>query len=152
MTSEESRLASLVMSEPDPDKAADALGRLSKLSPEKASEIALQILNDLHRDRFFQAHAFHVLYAADFDKALRYIQDHGADVDSYVFVQMVESVTIDSVVMADNREENAEYFKTVSQIREYISLRKDDFTERTGSERDAYNYAVGWFTGSFSYL
>ena len=133
----------------DYESAAEAFSALASIDPPRASRVALEILSLKLGDPIFQASAFDKLYLIDQPMALRYIEEHVDNSDLTIFKEMIESVTVDSVVMSEEPEKHPDYFNAVRQIENRIENGETDLSDRSDSEIARFRKSVEWFRSSF---
>jgi PHD/YefM family antitoxin component YafN of YafNO toxin-antitoxin module len=104
MNVNEEKLAAVVQDLEDFDEATIALTELKHVNPERAGEIASNILENGKGDSHFQASAFEILYSVNQPGALFYIENNSELVDLVVFRSMLESVTEDSSLVQINHD------------------------------------------------
>ena len=120
-------------------EAEDALLSLKKTEPEKAFELALDILNHKHGDEFFQACAFEVLYSTNRKRTLSMLDDLLTSMSVEVFRAVIESVTEDSELV----EEEPQILSAVQLVKTKISTLASD-------ELKTLESSIAWFTESFN--
>ena len=103
----------------DFEEASEALLTLKNKSRVFAGKVALDILRQRIGDIYYRAHAFDVLYAADPDVAIEYIESCANIESIYVLGTMMASVTEDAGV-SEGRDR---ILKAVALLRQAVSVR-----------------------------
>jgi len=87
----------------DFEQASDALMELERRDKQRAAAVSSRILQDTIGDVFYRAFAFEMLYSVALRDAVAYIEAHARTAEVYVLGAMIEAVTEDSGVVADQR-------------------------------------------------
>jgi hypothetical protein len=130
----EQNLVQTIISLENYEEAAEALLQMREINPDKAAELAKDIIENKKGDVFFQATALELLYLLDFKYICNFIITHINTVDIYLLGTIIESVTEDSAIV----EGNNDLKKIIEAIKSYLKSNDEKYFIKI-------KHSVDWF-------